>query len=126
MLQQDKPDDFVISTGQQISVRTFVEKAASYLGFEISWEGVDENENGIITKINTKQEHNLKIGQKIISVDSKYYRPSEVSTLLGDSKKAQNKLGWKPEITLNEMIKEMVDNDLIKAKKLKLLKANGF
>jgi GDPmannose 4,6-dehydratase len=126
MLQQDKPDDFVISTGQQISVRTFVEKAASYLGFEISWEGVDENENGIITKINTKQQHNLKIGQTIISVDSKYYRPSEVSTLLGDSKKAKNKLGWKPEITLNEMIKEMVDNDFIKAKKLKLLKANGF
>ena len=126
MLQQDKPDDYVIATGQQISVRQFIEKTANYLGFQILWKGKGENEVGIISKIFTQEINNLSEGQKVISVDSRYYRPSEVSTLLGDPSKAKNKLGWKPETTLEIMIEEMVNNDLIKAKKLKLLKDSGF
>lgn len=126
MLQQESPKDYVISTGKQISVRKFVEKTSKYLGFEIEWQGASENEVGIISKIYDKKNVNLELGKVVIAIDPKYFRPSEVNTLLGDSKKAETELGWKPEVGVDDMIKEMVDNDLVKAKKLKLLKDNGF
>ena len=83
-------------------------------------------EVGVISKIYEKDNVNLELGKTVIAIDPKYYRPSEVNTLLGDSKKAETELGWKPEISLDDLVKEMVDNDLIKAKKLKLLEVNGF
>ena len=101
MLQQDQPDDYVIATGKQRSVREFVELAAKEIGFKIRWEGKDENERGY------DQE-----GRCIVAVDPRYYRPTEVETLLGDPTKAKKVLGWEPKITLEEMIKEMCEADL--------------
>jgi len=102
ILQHDKPDDFVISTGEQHTVREFVEKAAMQLGFAIEWKGKGINEIGIDAKTN----------KEIIAIDEKYYRPSEVQSLLGDSSKARRELGWSPESSFDELIKEMVDYDL--------------
>jgi len=101
MLQQDEPEDFVIATGTQYSVREFVEKVAPYFGFDIEWHS------------NGKDEIGMDRGTKktIISVDSKYYRPAEVETLLGDPTKAKEKLGWEPEITFSELIEEMCKNE---------------
>ena len=106
ILQQDSPDDFVIATGEQHTVKDFVQKAAEHLGFNIAWEGHGVNTKGI--DINTKKE--------IIAVDEKYFRPSEVEELLGDATKARKILGWEPKVTFNEMIKEMVDYDMKLAK----------
>ena len=97
MLQQDEPDDYVIATGEQYSVREFVEKVAPYFGMTIEWHGSGDDEIGI-DKITKKT---------IIAVDPKYYRPAEVETLLGDSTKAKEKLGWEPEITFDELIEDM-------------------
>jgi len=101
MLQQNTPDDYVISTGEQYSVREFVEKAAPYFGFDIEWYGQGEDEIGMDK--NTKK--------TIIAVNSKYYRPAEVETLLGDSTKAKEELGWKPEITFSELVEDMCENE---------------
>ena len=98
MLQQDEPDDYVIATGHQYSVREFVEKAAPFFGFKIEWMGEGLNEVGY--DWNTKR--------PIIKVDSKYFRPAEVETLLGDATKAKEKLGWEPKISFNELIEDMV------------------
>ncbi len=121
MLQQKHPKDYVIATGKQVSVRTFVEKVAKILGLEINWFGSGKNEKGKIKKIN-KPNSNIKIGDIIIEVDERYYRPTEVENLLGNSEKAAKELGWTPEISLDEMIAEMVNNDLQKAKQEKLIK----
>jgi len=102
MLQQDSPEDYVIATGEQYSVREFVEKAAPYFGFDIEWYGQGEDEIGMDK--NTKK--------TIIAVNPKYYRPAEVETLLGDSTKARNELGWKPEISFDDLVKEMCENEL--------------
>ena len=126
MLQQDQPEDFVIATGVQYSVRTFIEKSASELGIEIAWEGNGVDEIGKVTKVTGNKSPAVKIGDVIIKIDPRYYRPSEVETLLGDPSKAKNKLGWTPKITLDEMIKEMVAADLDKAKQHALLKNEGF
>jgi len=128
MLQQDQPEDFVISTGKQYTVRQFVEIAASCLGIKIEWKGIGIEEQGymISVKENTR---NIKVSDSmrpIVEVDPRYYRPSEVETLLGDSTKAQKKLGWVPKITLEEMISEMVEHDLNIAKKDELIKQHGF
>ena len=101
MLQQEVPDDYVISTGEQYSVREFVEKAASYFGFDIGWYGQGEDEIGLDK--NTKK--------TIIAINSKYYRPTEVETLLGDSRKAKEKIGWEPEISFDNLVKEMCENE---------------
>jgi GDP-D-mannose dehydratase len=106
ILQHDKPDDFVISTGKEHTVREFVEKAAKLLGFEIVWKGNGINEVGI----------DIKTNKEIIAIDEKYYRPSEVQTLLGDSSKAQKELGWSPETSFDELVEEMIDYDLKLAK----------
>ena len=125
MLQQEKPKDYVIATGVQYSVREFIEKAASALGIVIRWEGKDKNEVGIIESLNVHYPE-LSEGSIIVKIDPKYFRPAEVETLLGDPRKAKDELGWIPQITLDEMVDEMVAYDLEKAKQHALLKANGF
>jgi GDPmannose 4,6-dehydratase len=126
MLQQDTPDDFVIATGVQYSVRQFVEFAAAELGISIEWQGSEEQEVGIIKAIDGDKAPALKVGQKIVAVDPKYYRPTEVETLLGNPAKAKNELGWVPEITLQEMVEEMVQVDYGEARKAAILKDHGY
>jgi GDPmannose 4,6-dehydratase len=126
MLQQDKPEDFVIATGVQFTVREFIARSAKRLGISLKFEGAAENEKAIITKIEGDKAPALKVGDVIVQIDPRYYRPTEVETLLGDPTKAKEKLGWVPEITLDQMIEEMVDNDLGKAKQHALLKKHGY
>ncbi len=114
MLQQDQPEDFVIATGKQYSVRQFIEWTASQLGMQIRWEGEGVNEVGYAD------------GKAIIRIDPRYFRPTEVETLLGDPTKAKQKLGWVPEITAQEMCAEMVAYDLAQAKQHALLKQHGY
>ncbi len=126
MLQQDKPDDYVIATGQQHSVRKFVEMSAKQLGIEIKFTGSGVKEKGVVEAIVGDNCPALKKGDIIVEVDERYFRPAEVETLLGDPTKAKNKLGWVPEITLDQMISEMVEEDLVTAKKSKLLLEHGY
>ncbi len=126
MLQQEQPDDFVIATGEQYSVRQFVEFAAEELGIRIRWEGKGVNEVGYVDSIEGDKAPALKPGDKIVAVDPRYFRPAEVETLLGDPSKAKEKLGWQPTTTVAEMVAEMVQNDLDQAKRHSLLKQSGF
>ena len=126
MLQQDKPDDFVIATGVQFTVREFIIRSAKELGITLRFEGKAETEKAIVAKIEGDMAPALKVGDVIMQIDSHYYRPTEVETLLGDPTKAKEKLGWVPEITLDEMISEMVANDLEQAKQHALLKNHGY
>ncbi|WDE99137.1 GDP-mannose 4,6-dehydratase [Lentisphaera profundi] len=126
MLQQETPDDFVIATGVQYSVRQFVDFAAKELGITIEWQGKDEQEIGIVINIEGDKAPGLSLGQKIVAVDPKYYRPTEVETLLGDPSKAKEKLGWEPVITLQEMVAEMVQVDYREACKHAILKEHGY
>jgi len=126
MLQQDEPQDFVIATGIQHTVREFITWSAEELGIKIRFEGVGVDEVAIIDAINGKDCASLKVGDIIMRIDPHYFRPAEVETLLGDPSKAQKLLGWVPEITAHEMCVEMVRADLLEAKKYALLKKNGF
>ena len=129
ILQQKKPEDFVISTGKQIKVRDFLKKCAKFAGIELNFTGKGIKETGYIKKFTNhsdKKINNLKVGQTIIKVDPRYYRLAEVETLLGNSSKARNKLKWKPKITIDIMIEEMMQNDLIEAEKQIILKKSGF
>ena len=126
MLQQEQPEDFVIATGVQYSVRQFVEMAAAQLGIKLRFEGTGVEEKGIVVSVTGHDAPGVKPGDVIIAVDPRYFRPAEVETLLGDPTKAHEKLGWKPEITLREMVSEMVANDLEAAKKHSLLKSHGY
>jgi len=121
MLQQDKPQDFVIATGKQISVREFVNIAAEQAGITLEFEGEGVNEVAIATKVNNTIAPGVNVGDTIVKVDPKYYRPAEVETLLGDSTKAQQELGWFPEITVEEMCQEMMLTDLRRAEEKALL-----
>ena len=114
MLQQQEAEDFVIATGVQYSVRQFIEWAATELGMHIEWEGKGVDEVGMVN------------GKAIVRIDPRYFRPTEVETLLGDPSKAKNKLGWVPEITAQTMCQEMVTADLLEAKRLSLLKKHGY
>jgi GDPmannose 4,6-dehydratase len=114
MLQQDQPEDFVIATGVQYSVRQFIEWTATALGLQLRWEGSGVNEVGYAN------------GKVIVRIDPRYFRPTEVETLLGDPTKAKDKLGWVPEMTAQQMCTEMVASDLARAKQHALLKANGY
>jgi GDPmannose 4,6-dehydratase len=116
MLQQSEPDDYVIATGEQHTVRDFVDLAAKELDIRISWHGEGVNEKGI----------NLKTGKVIVAVDQKYFRPTEVETLLGDASKGRQQLGWKPRIKFEELIKEMIFSDLEEAKRDRLCQRNGY
>ena len=116
MLQQKKPDDYVISTGKQYSVRKFIELTCYELGFEIGWRNKGLKEVGYIKRINNNNKNLIK-GKTIIRVSSKYYRPAEVDSLLGDSTKARRKLKWIPKTSIKMLVKEMVKEDLLKVKK---------
>ena len=116
MLQQDHAEDFVIATGVQYSVRDFVNKAAKAVGIEMQWKGEGADEKG----------YNETTGKCLVEVDPRYFRPTEVETLLGDPTKAKEKLGWVPKITLEEMVTEMVENDLMIAKRDALCEKEGF
>ena len=130
MLQQEKPEDFVIATGKQYSVRDFVDRSARQLGFVLRWEGSGIDEVAIVESISTDAKTDrcpaLKEGMTVVRIDPRYFRPTEVETLLGDASKAKEKLDWEPEITLQEMIEEMVDADLLEARKLVLFKNSGL
>lgn len=125
MLQQDKAEDFVIATGVQYSVRQFVEFAAAELGITLRFEGEGDQEVGIVAAV-TGDRAKVKVGDVIVKVDPRYYRPTEVETLLGDPTKAREKLGWTPKITLPELVKEMVESDYTSAKRDALVKMAGF
>ncbi|UCF94825.1 MAG: GDP-mannose 4,6-dehydratase [Desulfobacterales bacterium] len=116
MLQQEEPDDFVIATGEQHSVREFVELAAKHLDISVRWEGQGVNEKGI----------REETGEVIVAVDPRYFRPTEVETLLGDGRKARDKLGWKPRVSFRELVAEMVEADLREAQRDKLCLQEGF
>lgn len=126
MLQQDKPQDFVIATGKQISVRDFIKLTAKELGITLSFEGHGIEEKGIVEAIEGDKVPALKVGDVIVSVDPRYFRPAEVETLLGDPAKAKKELGWEPEITVEEMCAEMVAADLHEARRHALLKEHGY
>lgn len=126
MLQQEQPEDFVIATGVQFSVRQFVQWSAEHLGITLRFEGSGVDEVGIVESISGDSAPALKVGDVIVRVDKRYFRPSEVETLLGDPSKAKQKLGWTPEITVQKMCAEMVAEDLQAAKRTALLKANGY
>ena len=126
MLQQDTPEDYVIATGVQYSVRQFIEKAAERLGVFLEWRGTGVEEVGLVSRIASGVETALRPGNPIVKIDPRYFRPAEVETLLGDPSKAKAKLGWTPEITLDDMIDEMVAHDLAAAKQHALLKHHGY
>ena len=115
MLQQEEPKDFVIATGEQHSVREFIELSASHLEMKITWKGTEAEEKGV-------DQH----GRVIVVVDPRYYRPTEVQTLLGDASKARRELGWEPKVTFGELVKEMTEEDLKIAEKDALVKKHGY
>jgi GDPmannose 4,6-dehydratase len=116
MLQQDEPEDYVIATGEQHSVREFVELAARELGMEIEWRGAGQDETG----------YDVKTGACVVAIDPRYYRPTEVDTLLGDASKAREKLGWAPRVSFGELVREMVESDLYEARRVDLCRKSGF
>jgi GDPmannose 4,6-dehydratase len=130
MLQQETPQDYVIATGRQISVRDFVIAAAGKLGVTLKWQGEGVDEVGIVESISSGAlvvgDMQISVGDTIIRVDPTYYLPAEVETLLGDPSKAHQELGWKPTTTLEEMVEEMVSHDLDQARQRALLRASGF
>jgi GDPmannose 4,6-dehydratase len=126
MLQQSQPKDFVIATGVQYSVRQFVQKAAAQLGLTLSFQGKAEQEFARVDVIEGSRAPGVKVGDVILKIDPRYYRPTEVETLLGDPGRAKTELGWIPEITLDEMVREMMANDLDQAQRLALLKTHGY
>jgi GDPmannose 4,6-dehydratase len=126
MLQQETPEDFVIGTGQQYSVRDFITWSAEELGIALRFEGEGAEERGVVDDITGNIAASLKPGDVIVRIDPRYFRPAEVETLLGDPTKAREKLGWVPEITAREMCAEMVASDLQTARSHALLKAHGF
>jgi GDPmannose 4,6-dehydratase len=126
MLQQEQADDFVIATGKQISVRDFIRLAAGNLGMTLEFSGAGVEEVATVTEITGNNAPAVNIGDAIVKVDPRYFRPAEVETLLGDASKAKEILGWVPEITVEEMCAEMVQSDLDTAKRHALLKQHGY
>jgi GDPmannose 4,6-dehydratase len=126
MLQQERPQDFVIATGRQISVRDFIRMAAGRLGVTLRFEGVGIDEKGIVEAVTGDMAPALQPGDVIVAVDPRYFRPAEVETLLGDPSKAKRELGWEPLITVEEMCAEMVAADLHEARRHALLKKHGY
>ncbi|NBW74176.1 MAG: GDP-mannose 4,6-dehydratase [Sphingomonadaceae bacterium] len=126
MLQQDQPEDFVIATGQQHSVREFIQWSAEELGIALRFEGTGIEEVGIVDTVTGNISTSVKPGDVIVRVDERYFRPAEVETLLGDPAKAKESLGWYPEISAREMCSEMVASDLALARRHALLRAHGL
>jgi len=125
MLQQDVAEDFVIATGKQYSVREFISWAAEDAGITLKFEGKDLEEKAVVTSVDPMKAPAVKIGDVLVQVDPRYFRPAEVETLLGDPTKAKERLGWEPEITAREMCQEMVAEDLKVAQRHAFLKAHG-
>ncbi|MEZ8635854.1 GDP-mannose 4,6-dehydratase [Vibrio cyclitrophicus] len=126
MLQQDQAEDFVIATGKQISVREFVRLSAKEAGIELEFSGEGIDEIATVVAIDEGKSPKVKVGEVIVKVNPRFFRPAEVETLLGDPSKAKAKLGWTPEITVEEMCAEMVASDIDKAKQHAVLKEHGF
>jgi len=126
MLQQDKPQDFVIATGVQYSVRDFITWTAAALGITLRFEGQGVDERAVVVSVESSSAPALKVGDVIVRVDSRYFRPTEVETLLGDPSKAKQDLGWIPEITAQDMCREMVAHDLAQAQQHALLCKHGY
>jgi GDPmannose 4,6-dehydratase len=126
MLQQDAPEDFVIATGVQYSVREFIQWTAAELGITLRFEGSGVDERAVVEAVTSNQAPFVKPGQVIMQIDPRYFRPAEVETLLGDPTKAKEKLGWTPEITAREMCAEMVAEDLRTARRHRLLREHGL
>ncbi|WP_212525612.1 GDP-mannose 4,6-dehydratase [Actibacterium sp. MT2.3-13A] len=126
MLQQDAPEDYVIATGKQYSVREFITWSAAELGITLRFEGAGVDEVGIVETVEGEDAPAVKPGQTIVRIDPRYFRPAEVETLLGDPTKAKEKLGWVPQITTQEMCAEMVAEDLRTARRHSLLKQHGY
>ncbi len=111
ILQQDKPDDFVIATGETHTVREFITKAFKYVGIDIVFKGKGVEEKGYVSKCSNSK-YKLKIGKEVVVIDPRFYRPTEVDLLIGDASKAKNLLGWEPKISFDELVSEMMENDL--------------
>jgi GDPmannose 4,6-dehydratase len=126
MLQQDAPDDFVIATGLQYSVREFIRWTAAELGIELEFRGEGVDEVAVVLSVDKAISPAVSVGDVIVKIDPRYFRPAEVETLLGDPAKAKQKLGWVPEVTAQEMCAEMVQHDLTAARRHALLKQHGF
>lgn len=137
MLQQEKPEDYVIATGRQHSVRQFVDAASATIGLSMDWQGKGQDEIGVIASVDLEQFNSAvskatgevrppREGQIIVKVDPNYFRPAEVDTLLGDPSKAREELGWTPKITFEEMVKEMVESDIERAARDHLCLSSGF
>jgi len=126
MLQQDKPQDFVIATGVQYSVRQFIDMAAKELGIKLRFEGTGVDEKAIVQTVAGDKAPAVKPGDVLVQVDQRYFRPAEVETLLGNPAKAKSDLSWAPQITLQELVTEMVACDLGDAKRQALLKTHGY
>lgn len=125
ILQQDKPEDFVISTGVTTEVREFVRRAFAFAGIELEFKGNGVNEKAIVAKCNNEK-YQLPIGSVVVEVDPRYFRPTEVDLLIGNSEKARTKLGWKPEYDLNGLIDDMMSGDIKVMEKEKYLKQGGY
>jgi GDPmannose 4,6-dehydratase len=126
MLQQDAPDDYVIATGHQHSVRHFVETAARALGLDIAWEGEGVHERGVVAAIHGEMAPAVVVGQPVVAVDPQYFRPAEVDALLGDPGKARRQLGWAPRTGFEAMVQDMVAHDLATARRNRLLASHGY
>ena len=126
MLQQEKAEDFVIATGHQYSVRDFITWSSKELGLNIKFKGSGKDEYALIDSIDKGFYYHLKVGDIILRVDKRYFRPTETDSLLGDASKAKEKLGWVPEISAQAMCSEMVKVDLLEAQKIALLNEHGF
>jgi len=126
MLQQDEPEDYVIATGEQFSVRTFIRWGAEELGLTLDFQGEGEGEHAVVTRIDGDLTPGISVGDVIVQVDPRYFRPAEVETLLGDPTKAREKLGWEPRIDTRTMCREMVANDLVEARQRAFLRENGY
>ncbi|MBT8475645.1 MAG: GDP-mannose 4,6-dehydratase [Alphaproteobacteria bacterium] len=126
MLQQDAPEDFVIATGKQYSVREFITWSAAELGIELRFEGEGVEETGVVERVTSDAAPAVEAGQVVVRIDPRYFRPAEVETLLGDPTKAREKLGWEPQITAQEMCAEMVAGDLETARRHAFLKEHGY
>jgi GDPmannose 4,6-dehydratase len=126
MLQQEQPEDFVIATGVQYSVRQFIEWTASELGIRLRFEGSGVDERAVVVAVDGDDAPALKAGDVVVRVDPHYFRPTEVETLLGDPTRAKQRLGWVPEITAQQMCREMVRSDLVQARQHALLRSHGY
>jgi GDPmannose 4,6-dehydratase len=126
MLQQDTPEDYVIATGEQHSVRDFIRWSAEELGLQVRFAGTGTEEIAIVEAVTSDAAPCVRPGQVLVRVDPRYYRPAEVETLLGDPTKAKELLGWSPQITAREMCAEMVAEDLKSARRHRLLRDNGL